>query len=185
MIIDKTNKITKILAVICAVCAVLGSVLTIRGFVFYRLIVTLANAALAFVFFKGIGKDKEICVGIFGTLAVFEVVRVFMEESMNLSSGIFMLLRILGYVALVAYFMGFTKNKVIPIVGGSIVSLLMVKNVYNLLIAYKNWQTVLGGKGLKLSATFVLDMMGVVTYIVPTLVITILIAIGAIKFIEK
>lgn len=185
MIIDKTNKITKMLAVVCAVCAVLGIALSIRGFVFYRFIVTLANAALAFVFFKGIGKDKEICVGIFGTLAVFEVVRVFMEESMNLSSGILMLLRILGYVALVAYFMGFIKNKVVPIIGGSIVSLLMVKNLYNLLISYKNMQTMFGGKGLKLSAPMVLNLMGVVTYIVPTLVIAIIIAIGAIKFIEE
>jgi len=183
MVIDKTKMVTKVLAVICALCAVLGLVQTLKAFILYRFVVTLADVALAFVCFKGIGKDKEICVGVYGVMAVFEIVRVFLEESLNLSSGILMLLRILCYVAIVAYLLGVIKNKMVPIIGGSIVSLLLLKNLYNLIMIYKNMPTFMGG--MKITGDTIFHMVGIAAYIVPTLVITILIATDAVKIIKE
>ena len=80
------------------------------------------------------------------------------------------------------------KNKFIPIIGGTLVSILLLKNAYDLILAYRNLQTTLGGPlGINASAfsgSMVLDILGVLTYIIPTLLIVVLIAVGVVKFPE-
>ena len=187
MIIDKTNKITKIAGAICAISAVIGLILTIKGFVLYRFIVMLANISLAFICYISSRKDKEICLAVFGGLCVFEVIRIFTEESFTVSAGIFLLLRILGYVTIIVYLLRIVKNKFIPIIGGTLVSILLFRNIYNLILSYRNLQPLGDSLGVKVpvfSGSMVLNIFGILTYAVPTLLIVILIAVGAVKFTE-
>ena len=188
MIIDKTNKITKIAGAICIISAVIELIVIIKGFVLYEFIVMLANILLAFICYKSSGKDKEICLAVFGGLCVFEVIRVFTVENFIISVGMILLLRILGYVTIIVYMLRIVKNKSIPIIGGTLVSILLFKNAYDLILAYWNLQTTLGGSlGINapvFSGSMVLEILGVLTYIVPTLLIAVLIAVGAVKFPE-
>ena len=182
MIIDKTSTITKIVGIICAIAAAYLAFLTFRGFIYYRVIALLACAALAFVCLKGIGKDKEICVGVFGFMAVFEIVRMLLEESFSLQSGLLLLLRILGYISVVAYLLGIIKNKIIPIIGCILVTLFMVMNVYNLVISMRNLGAMVGTNVNLCNGNTIIDIIGIVAYGVPAIAMMVLIAAGVTKF---
>ena len=185
MIVDKTNIVTKIVGVLCGAAAAVGLYYTLQGFILYRFIVAVVNLAIALVCFLGTGKDREILTGIFAFMIVFEIVRVFTEESLTLTNGLFLLLRVGGYVSLPAYFLYVVKNKWIPIIGGSVVSLFMIRNMYNLVLSYRNIEQMSASMGMQAQPFGVMlgkNMIGLATYVIPTLAIVILILSKAVKF---
>ena len=184
MIIDRTNKITKILGLISLVCFVLCLISIVKAFVFYKFIMMLINLVVGIICIKDTRKDKKISIIIFTILVIYEIYRIISNE-INLSMGINFLCRIIGYITFIMYFAQILKNKKIVVIGGCLVSFIMLNNVFDLMKTYHNFQksiAALSNINNSLNGSMIFNIIVVSTYVVPTLTFTILILCNLIKF---
>lgn len=183
MTINRKKTVTKTIAIILAICAVYGIVFNIvQAFTLFGIIMAIANLALSVVCFKEFGKDKKICIGIFGFLIIFEIVNCFFLTSISILSIVFVLIRIIGYLTIILYIIGAVSKKIIPIFGGLAVSASFIYNTFGVVLTFKNLYNSFGQFQISsvLIIKSVIACIATALYAVPTFCMVILIACGAI-----
>lgn len=185
MIIDRTRLITKVIAVIAGICAIFGLVFNIvQTFAIFGIIMAICDLVIAFVCFKGIGKDKEISISVYGLLVISEIVNTFISTSTNftIASIIVTLIKIIGYMTIILYLLGIISKKVIPVIGGLMVSGFFIYNTIKLIYSFMNLFSTLDNFIFpqSLISTSIITCIATVIYVVPALSMVILISCGAV-----
>ena len=184
MRIDRSKKICKTIAIFCAVSVVITFVFGIKSISTFQLMNMLACAAIGWICYNGTTKDKEIIIGIYGALTVYQMIRMLTSENSGMIGAVVWSIILLGYAGIVAYLMKWTENKSIITIGAFITSVLHLHYIVPLVIAYMNLLVTFNNVGARGSSWFNLvgkTSMIVCTYTIPALAMGLLLKSNALE----